>query len=247
MKKQFNNALFYFILALFTINVNTLKAQTKLNPKDKNKTRCYFKTYLETSYDAKETIIKQGGRTFSNQSKYFKIYPSIAFTKINAKGRLFEMSFALQDLVHQDDLTENSIDSLNVRLPSRGAETFFLAIGSRFEWAWQVKNMGESQFYLGISTNPVFSYENVVPYTTASFPSYHYDLATGFSVVPRWCWQLTDKLLIDINLPLTFGEIDLNYSYTGDPTLPTFSREKTELKASFVLKPQLRIGFGLRF
>jgi hypothetical protein len=247
MKKQAKNALFYFILALFTFNSNVIKAQKNVDTKDKNKTTRYFKTYLETIYDSKETVKKQGGRTFSNQSKYFKIYPSIAFTKINSNGRLFEMSFALINLEQRNELSENRIDSLSIRLPTRGAETFSLTVGSRFEWAWQVKSTGISQFYFGISTNPVFTFENVIPYTTASFPSYQYDLTTGLSVVPRWCLQITDRLLIDVNIPLTFNEINLNYSYVGDPSLPEFAREKTELTSKFVLKPHLRIGFGVRF
>jgi hypothetical protein len=247
MKKQVKNPVFYFITLLFLSNINILKAQNEVNSKGKNISTRYFKTYIETSYDSKETVLKQGGRTYSSQSKYFKIYPSIAFTKINEKGRLFEMAFALQDLAYQEDLTENSIDSLNIREPTRGAEAFFLAIGSRFEWAWQVKSVGTSQLYFGVSTNPIFSFENIVPYTTATFPSYQYDLTTGFAVVPRWCWQLNDRILLDVNVPLTFAEIDLNHSYVGNPVLPTFAREKTELTGKFGLKPQLRMGFGVRF
>jgi hypothetical protein len=247
MKKQVKNALFYLFLVLITLKANSIKAQNTDDTINKNKSTRYFKAYLETFYDSKETILKEASRTFINQVKVFKIYPSIAFTKINSEGLLFEMSFALQNLEYKNDISENRIDSLSIRVPTRGAETFSLALGSRFEWAWQLKNTGTNQLYLGISANPTFSFENIVPYTTASFPSYQYDLTTGISIVPRWCWQLTDKLLMDVNIPFTFTEIDLNYSYVGDPSLPEFAREKTGLKSKFVIKPQLRIGFGVRF
>lgn len=246
MKKQVTKALLCFTLFLLIFNLNTIHGQTKAEKKD-DTVRKYLKVYLETRYESKQSLISLGGRTISNQSKYFKIYPSIAFNKIHSDGRFFEMSFALQNLEYRNELSENRIDSLNIIQPTRGAETFSLAIGSRFEWAWQLKNGGTNQLYLGFSANPIFFYDNVVPFTTASFPSHQFDLTTGLSVVPRWCWQLTDRLLMDVNIPFTFTEIDLNYSYIGNPSLSTFAREKTELKSKFVLKPQLRIGFGVRF
>jgi hypothetical protein len=244
MKKQITKALFCF--TLFFLISSTIQGQTKAKKKE-DEVRKYLKVYLETRYESKQSLIRLGGRTLSSQLKYFKIYPSIAFAKINSDGRLFEMSFALINLEQRNDLSENRIDSLSIRLPTRGAETFSLAIGSRFEWVWQLKKAETHQLYLGISANPIFSFENVIPFTTASFPSYQYDLTTGLSVVPRWCWQLTDRLLIDVNVPLTLTEIDLNYSYIGDPVLPTFARTQTKLTSKFVLKPQLRIGFGVRF
>jgi hypothetical protein len=246
MKKQVGMAVFCFIFLSFSFNVNTLNAQTKTAKKGKTETTRYFKTYLETGYESKKTVLNQAGRSFTNQSKYFKIFPSVAFSKTHAEGRLFEMSFALQNLEYRDDISESTFDSINIKVPTRGAETFSLAIGSRFEWAWQMVNTNKSQLYLGVSANPVFSYENVVPYTTANFPSYQYDLTTGFSIVPRWCLQLTDRLLLDFNLPLTFWEVGINHSYFGNPVLPTFAREETETKTKFLLKPILRIGLGVR-
>jgi hypothetical protein len=246
MKKQAKTVLFYFILLLLSSKINLSNAQTERKKNDKVGKIKYFKAYSETDYASEKNILSGSGRTITNQSKYFRIVPSLAFTKIRKYGRLFEMSFALQKLEFRDDISENAIDSLKIVEPTRGSKDFSLAIGSQFEWAWQMLNAQKSQLYLGVSTNPILSYDKSVPYTTANFPFYQYDLTTRFSIVPRWCVQLNDKFLLDFNIPLTFWEVDFKHTYTGNPILPTFVRTRTEAKTDFVLKPSLRIGFGVR-
>ncbi len=247
MEKQFNNALFCLILASFSPITNALYAQNKNAKKDKKETTKYLKVYLETSYEAEKTISQDNNYVNINEFKRFNIYPSFAFSKTKTNGRFFEMSFSLNNLEYSDNVTTTTpVSSPNITVSARGATSFSLAVGSRFEWAWRMLESEKSKFYVGISANPIFSYNKSVPYTTSSFPFYKFALTTNISIVPRWCWHLTDRLLLDVNVPLTFLQGEATYAYTANPVLPTFARTTNEVLANFVFKPQFRIGFGVK-
>jgi hypothetical protein len=247
MKKYLNKALLCFILVFIFLKTENVKAQNEVSKKEKNKTEKYLKVYLETSYESKMTTKKDNNYTNITQLKRFKVYPSFAFSKIKTNGRFFEMSFALKEMAYSDDISQIIPNNLpNTSVPERGSTSYDLAMASRFEWAWRLNQAVKHSFYVGVSGNPIFSYSNIVPYTTASFPSYKYALTAGLSVVPRWCYHLSDKLLIDVNTPMTFLQSEINYAHIGDPSLPTFARNTKQAFANFVFKPQFRIGFGVR-
>jgi hypothetical protein len=67
MKKQVEMALFHFILLFLILKTDTLNAQTKNKKKDKTETTRYFKTYLETGYESKKTVLNQTGKSFTSQ------------------------------------------------------------------------------------------------------------------------------------------------------------------------------------
>lgn len=246
MKIQFNNALFCIILGFICFNTNTLNAQNKGSKKDKKQTTKYIKAFLESSFDEYSAIHNSTNLSYLTRLKKFSIYPSFAFSKIRQNGRLFEMSFALKDLENRDEFIEKKRIDTILTTPAIGETVFSLAIGSRFEWAWRIHQTEKHDFYVGISGNPTFSYYKTVPYTTASFPFYKYTLTTGISLTPRWCWHLTDRFLVDVNVPLTFLQGEFNHAYVGNPVLPIFARTTEGVLANFVFKPQIRIGFGIK-
>lgn len=246
MKKLFNKTLFCLIIGFLSFKTTMINAQNEQIKKDKKAVEKYLKVFLETNYDVSKSTTSAPFVTYSNQSKSLKIFPSFAFTKIHPKGRLFELSFALQDLEMKDDKSTIQNDTLNTNIPWRGTKTFLLAIGSRIESAWRINQVGNSLIYLGISTNPTFLYNNNLPYTTATFPSHQYVLTAGLSVVPRWILNLNDRFLIDINMPLTFLQGEISTSYYGNPVLPTYARTINEAKIDFLFKPQFKVGFGIK-
>lgn len=245
MKKQFNKILFCFVAGLFLFKTTMINAQNEPIKKNKKVAEKHLKVFLETNYEASKSTKSTTFATYTNESKRLKIFPSFAYTKITPKGRLFELSFALQDLDLKDDKSTIH-DTLNNNIPFRGAKSLSLSFGSRIESSWRIIEQENNQFFLGISTNPTFNFNNVSPYTTASFPSHQYVMTTGLSIVPRWIWHLNDKFLIDINMPLTFLQGEISTSYYGNPVLATFARTVNEAKIDFLFKPQIKVGFGVK-
>ncbi len=246
MKKPFNKIPFCFIVGLLLFKTTIVNAQNEQVKKDKKVVEKYLKVFLETNYVASKSTTNAPFVTYSNESKRLKIFPSFAYTKITPKGRLFELSFALQDLDLKDDKSTIQNDTLNSNIPWRGTKSLSLSFGSRIESAWRIIEKGHNQFYLGISTNPTFTFNNVLPYTTGAFPSHQYVLTTGLSIVPRWIWNLNNRFLVDINMPLTFLQGEISTSYYGNPVLPTYARTVNEAKVDFLFKPQFKVGFGVR-
>ncbi len=246
MKKQFNKTLFCLIVGLLSFKTTIIYAQNEQIKKDKKAIEKYLKVFLETNYNASKSTTNAPFVTYSNESKWLKIFPSFAYTKVRPKGRLLELSFALQNLDLKDDKSSIQNDTLNSNIPWRGTKTFSFAFGSRIESAWRIIEKGHNQFYLGISTNPTFDFNNVLPYTTATFPSHQYVLTSGLSIVPRWILNLNDRFLIDINMPLTFLQGEISTSYYGNPVLPTYARTVNVAKVDFLFKPQIKVGFGVK-
>ena len=246
MKITFNKALFCFIVGLLSFKTTIINAQNEETKKGKKGVEKYLKVFLETNYDISKSYTISTLVTHNNESKSLKIFPSFAFTKIHPKGRLFEMSFAFQNFEMKDNKSTFQYDTLNSYTLLHGTKTFSLEFGSRIESAWRIIEKGHNQFYLGISTNPTFDFNNVTPYSTASFPSHQYALTSGLSIVPRWILNINNRFLIDINMPLTFLQGELSTSYYGNPVLATFARTVNVAKVDFLFKPQLKIGFGVR-
>ena len=246
MKKPFNNTLFYLIIALLSFKTTTINAQNEEVKKNKKVTEKFLKIFLETDYVTSKSTTIAHFITYSNESKRLKIFPSFTYSRMTPKARLFELSFALQNFDLKDDKSTIQNDTLNTNIPWRGTKTFSLAVGSRIESAWRIIERGHNQFYLGISTNPTFDFNNVLPYTTGTFPSHQYILTSGLSIVPRWIWNLNNRFLVDINMPLTFLQGEISTSYYGNPVLPIYARTINKAKVGFLFKPQFKVGFGVR-
>ncbi len=219
--------------------------------------RFAFKTYLtvlhEKKHDVKTDVIN---RITENTRTNTTFLPVVGLTKLKKKGAFYEVSLTHLNFIHDDDLTlhsifdtaSNTVTSLSI--PSRGAKAFKAHVGLRFEWAFPLffEKLGRFQPYIGVSTDPSVFYENIVPYTTAYYPTIGFETRNTVSFIPRAVFNVSARLFLDLNVPISVFSMALTYNHVDNPILPTYARTETEFSTKlFPAQLNMRLGLGYKF
>jgi len=118
----------------------------------------------------------------------------------------------------------------------------------RFEWNYPIfkEKLGRFQPFLGISADPSVFYENIEPYSTATFPTIYFDARNTVSIIPRIQVSLSERLFLDLNVPISMFSSVVAFRYYGNPILPTYARRMTDFSTKF-LPSNLNIRLGLAY
>ena len=238
---------------LFLLTLSLFAAQ--LFGQNTNKTKPVYrfgvKAYLNVSHENKYDRYTDDllYRTTVTTQKSTDVFPTFGFSKNKKKGRFYEISFTHFSFKHDDALTQHWLDTVNMtQIPSRGAKSNTAYVGMRYEWNFPVfyEKMGRFQPYIGVSTDPSVFFENIEPYTTATFPSIVFEARNTISVIPRAVANLSSRLFLDLNMPISVFSVAATYSYYGNPILPTYARSGTDFTTKF-FTPQFNIRLGLGY
>ena len=160
-----------------------------------------LKAYLNVSHEKKydKFTDAQQYRTTVTTQKSTDVFPTIGFLKNKKKGRFYEISFTHLNFRKNDELIIHHIDTLNITIPSRGAKSNTAHIGMQYEWNLPIfyEKLGRFQPYIGVSTDPSVFYQNIVPYTSATFPSIAVEARNTFSIIPRAIANISSRLFLD--------------------------------------------------
>ena len=219
--------------------------------------RFAVKTYLsvlqDKNNDRNTDVI---GRVTENTRSTTTFSPVVGFTKLKKKGSFYEVSLTHLNLTYDDDVTLHSIfDTLSntvtsQSIPSRGAKAFKAHLGLRFEWAFPLffEKLGRFQPYIGVSTDPSVFYENIVPYTTAYYPTIAFEARNTVSFIPRAVFNVSSRLFLDLNVPISVFSMALTYNHESNPILPTYARTETDFTTKFFQSQlNMRLGLGYKF
>jgi hypothetical protein len=251
---------FLILLAAQLIGQNT----NKINKKTPDY-RFGLKAYLGVSHYSKfdEKVDANGNIATTTQSKT-EVLPTFGVSKLKKNGSLYELSFTHLNFKREDIYTERTIffthDSLgnlvqagSFIIPSRGARVISSHIGMRFEWDYPIlKNliadyMDKVRPFVGISIDPSVFYENIVPHTTATFPTIAFEARNTISIIPKIIVELSPRLFLDVHAPIAFVSAVATYAYEANPILPTYARNETSFSTKF-FPPlwNIRLGLGYR-
>lgn len=245
--------LFTFNSPLFSQNVDTIshkKTATKSSPKTKAlKIYLDFKTFDYNSDFMSNSSVNLLSSSFTRKDMGF--YPSFGYSKFHKNECFTELSLSLMGLRYKEELnTYTIIDTNSISFPiGNSEEVFEMRIGSRFEYAFPIlkRPKSNSHFYIGTSLEPFISIYNAVPFTTASYPMKSVEFKNIFAVVPRFIHNINKNCFIDINIPIPIFAVSMRYGYFGNPILPTYARNQSEVKATFLpYNYQIRLGMGIK-
>jgi hypothetical protein len=120
-------------------------------------------------------------------------------------------------------------------------------LGFRFDYSIPLFSGEKSQFYLGISDEPLVFYKKVLPYTSASFPATIVELKNNVALMPRFVTNLTEKVFLDFNIPLSLFSMSYRYENNKNPILPIYQQRSNTFESGFLPKNwQFRMGLGVR-
>ena len=243
----------WWVLLSFSMIAAQLFGQNtnKKTPSYRFAVKTYLSVLRESKHDIKTDVSNRRTTTTRTTTTFL---PTLGFSKQKKKGSFYELSLTHFNITHDDDLTQNSLlDSSGhviLDIPSRGSETYKAHLGLRFEWAFPLffEKLGRFQPYIGVSTDPSVFYENIVPYTTAYYPTITFEAKNTVSFIPRAVFNVSSRLFLDLNVPISVFSMALNYNHVDNPILPTYARTETEYSTKlFPSQKSMRLGLGYRF
>ncbi len=252
MKRNLRPPKWVVMLAFSMIAAQLFGQNTnKKNPSYRFAVKTYLSVLHENKQDIKTDVINRRTTTTRKTTTFL---PTLGFSKQKKKGSFYEISLTNFNITHDDDLTQNSLlDSfghVSIDIPSRGSETYKAHLGLRFEWVFPLffEKLGRFQPYIGVSTDPSVFYENIVPYTTAYHPTITFEARNTVSFIPRAVFNVSSRLFLDLNVPISVFSMALTYNHESNPILPTYARTETDFTTKFFQSQlNMRLGLGYKF
>ncbi len=249
----------YVCIASFLSLNNVVQAQT--SKKEASQYRYVFKGYLRFFYENKSIRTTDfSGNVTLEKVRNAAILPTIGIAKYRKDGQFFELSLTNFNFFYQNEEIIREvifgIDSFGNRvtildkIPSRGAEILTNHLGLRLERSFPLLSNKNNRFQpvVGLSCDPSVFYQSTTPFTSAAFPTRVFELSNTVAFIPRLTYAVSNRFLIDLNVPISLVKFAFDYRYDSDPRLPTFARETTGFSATLLSKMwAIRLGLGYRF
>lgn len=248
---------------LFTL-VLTLFAAQLFGQNTKNSKPVYryaLKAYLNVSHEKKsEKTTNIDGNIITTNRNETSFLPTVGFLKQKKNGRFNEISLTHLNFSHNNYLTEveylfmrdslgNLVPASNIQIPTRGLKAGKAQIGMRYEWDFPIfKDYSNIiQPFIAVSTDPSVFFQSIVPYTTAAWPTKSFELRNTFSIIPKVAFNLSPRLFLDVQCPISVFSVSGVYQYEGNPILPTYARENFTFSSQLFHKVfNFRIGVGYK-
>jgi hypothetical protein len=249
---------FYLCFALISFFIQPIAAQKtkKETPQYKNA----FKGYLNL-LDGRKTTIITDDTSFRETIKTHNraLLPTIGWSKYRKNGRFTEIGITRmkfdydykskewQLLFYRDTLGNFIPIQQNVIIPE--TEIWTNTVGLRFEWNFPFFHEEGKRFqsFLGISTDPTLSYQKINTVFTSFYSSRVLALSNSITVIPRITYALSNRFFLDINAPISFITLNVNYKVDKNPTLPSYARETVNFRAHLPTTIwAIRFGIGYR-
>jgi hypothetical protein len=237
--KYFPQLCFCFLLISSFINPLSAQIDTKETPQYKHALKGYL-TIMETN---KTNILTDSTRQQTTNLSKTTLLPSISWVTFRKNGRFREMGITQFKVMHESTQTQNELfqtrDSLgnlipvSVSFPGRGSAIWSAQLGTHFEWNFPIYYRETHSFacFFGISTAPSLYFAKTTPFSSASFPSRVFELSNNLSLIPRMTYMVSNRLFLDMNIPISFTTFDVNYYHVDSPILPTYARTTLNFRA----------------
>ncbi len=218
--------------------VSTLKSHNPLS----------LKFYTDFAYEKVETETPADTfRIERNLSKQFAVNFAFGFNKMYKNGVFWEASTMFRRLRFDENETEQILVNQNVSTPSRGSKTTEVDVATRFEVGFPIysEDNGAQRLFIGAALDPSVFFNKLVPFTTNVFPTTTVNMGLDLTAVPRWQMRMSERLILDVNVPIRLVKTVINFSQNDDPTFPISERMESGFNAKFSPNIQLRVGLGI--
>jgi hypothetical protein len=243
-----------FIKTLYILVIFTTPILGQNNKKAHSET--YLSAYISNTYESYKSVFDlpdTGSQRRVIINKDFALKPQLGVTKRSKSGIL--TGYYLSELY----LFNKKIEDDNIPLSgtikgngmiSRKIEITILRMAWRFEKSYPLSKNGSFQPYLGLSLDPYFEFNQILPLATAFFKDESWTLGNSIYIIPRLLIpNKTEKWHFDISLPLHVVDFNFIYSRWSNPILPNSLRNSKDFKTVFLPKKSIinfRIGIGFK-
>lgn len=248
MLHNFRNLFSRILLLTLLIISSTIYAQ-----EDERKNE--FKLYSSFDYSPKNIdhkIDSANGYEIIFEEKEIRAFNiSPAFVFVNKKGNSSELELSRIGYYQNYDKEFTLIDSTGVEYNVEGAKQNFFELFIRYEYKWHLfkkKKWEKFAPIIGVSATPFYQGSWIKSLKSTDFPISKMSYGMYFSAIPRLEYNFTEKLFIDLNVPINFLRLAYTRVKTEDPRIPVENRTTSGFSAdSGPISFSVRLGIGYRF
>ncbi len=175
--------------------------------------------------------------------------PSISYTWQNRKRNYHEIEWHQLDMRKEKHETEyiNPITGERSYQQTRSFTTTTIAL--RYEYIFNLSKKKNRTFMpsVGIAAMPAYHRNSSTPYTGSDYPTSQAYIGIRHFVIPRIHIAVTNRLMVDINIPISVVDAGVISNKILNPTLPNHAQKYSV--ADFTLFPAYhtaRIGVMLK-
>ncbi|MCB0733179.1 MAG: hypothetical protein H6608_05045 [Flavobacteriales bacterium] len=173
---------------------------------------------------------------------------SLAYTREAPSGAIHEFELSRLSFWNRDNQVVVQ-DSLFLPMTISGANVRGVYAAARYEYMQELHKTDENRktkIYLGGSAQPFF-YRNVVrPLNSQSFPTTDISAGIKLALIPRVTQNLTDKLFLDVNIPIQMVTTDVTHNRVENPSFTASQQSISTINFMMDMKYMLRAGIGYR-
>lgn len=207
------------------------------------------KLYNQSSYIKNESSYKANGiLNFRTEKSSQIISPKFAIAYTNNAGNTHEIEIN-KFTIGLNNTEDRDSDSSNYNVIA-GAETNIIDFSFRYEFTPHSKKdklNNKGTFSVSYGVQPYFNYSNINPAISTVFPETLTNIGFLGYIAPRYMYQFSDKLYLDINIPFNLIETNYNAIVIDDPTKSKTERRTSSLNFNMLpMNYNLRIGLAYR-
>lgn len=239
----------YYLLAVFSLMVvcTVFSQNTNINYK------YAVKLYNLTSYED-FSIVKNDTTSIMVNNKFeyanLKILnPTFAIqwkTKKNNFKEIELTSFTINKL-NSKHLIVNDTAGTNKPVNEEELKTTFISL--RYEYILNINKLKEKKYLLsvGFGINPYYKLNKYIPVISSTFPNSVQVIGTNVFVTPRLTYFVSQKVFVDINIPLCIWSSYLLTENDKNPALPVSAQSTSSLNfEQFPTNFSFRVGVGIK-
>jgi hypothetical protein len=132
----------------------------------------------------------------------------------------------------------------------------FEGTGSSFSLRYEIgkfltKEQKQVRFAMAAGVNPYYLKIDYEPNVTTAYPSYNRTYGASFNIIPRFTFDITERLFLDLNIPLKLFDLQMNKTHIRNPAIPIRQQINEYLETKFfenayTIRLGLAYSLGLR-
>lgn len=206
-----------------------------------------------TSYEAYSTSTSPDTVSSSYQQTTHTaltvFHPTVAYQWKTDKNNFHEVELTGLMLANKRSQTVLKNDSSNIDPTIGGMKTLTAELSLRYEYILTFSKMKESKLVpsVGFALNPFYRQSSNTPVLSNMFPSSEKQFGIRAFITPRITYFMTQKIFLDLNIPLCFSEFNYTALRQANPLIPADYRTTSTL--NFYQFPKFvsaRIGIGIK-
>lgn len=215
-----------------------MSLQSQAFAQEEKNTQYQFKVYSNFEYTLSDFVDIVEYKSFQ-----FDITPSFVISKPKVSH---EIGISKLHIGHDSSYKKEETLPDGSVIAAEGAKQSHFHLNIRYEYGLNlIKINKKHQLSIATSVEPYIWFDKSIPRTSENFPNRLTTVGSKFHLTPRATFSLSERLFLDVNMPIEIMDVYRLSNYTENPILTEEQRRYSDTRSDFFDSVfQFRIGLG---